>query len=160
MIQKKIGTSLYIYAQDAYEIINDTDATKIFVQNGLGAAFKELNPSLATNISEMNFNIVSVNMPSYKAAILDPYYFKSYNPEDATDEWDEGTCIQTGVVDTENVRFEILVVTSNHSEYVGLKFYVTTAVTTDDDTQYMLYDANGDEAGIKVAVYTSAPDEE
>ena len=43
MTQKKIGDDLYVFKQEAYEITQDTDAEKIFIQLELIDAFKALN---------------------------------------------------------------------------------------------------------------------
>lgn len=46
MTQKKIGNDLYVFKQEAYEITQDTDAEKIFIQLELVDAFKALNEGL------------------------------------------------------------------------------------------------------------------
>ena len=65
MQQKKIGNDLYVFKQEAYEITQDTDAEKIFIQLELVDAFKALNEGLASKIVPINYNLFQVTKPIY-----------------------------------------------------------------------------------------------
>ena len=65
MQQKKIGNNLYVFKQEAYEITQDTDAEKIFIQLELVDAFKALNKELASKIVPINYNLFQVTKPIY-----------------------------------------------------------------------------------------------
>lgn len=65
MQQKKIGNDLYVFKQEAYEITQDTDAEKIFIQLELVDAFKALNKELASKIVPINYNLFQVTKPIY-----------------------------------------------------------------------------------------------
>lgn len=65
MQQKKIGNDLYVFKQEAYEITQDTDAEKIFIQLELVDAFKALNEELASKIVPINYNLFQVTKPIY-----------------------------------------------------------------------------------------------
>ena len=65
MTQKKIGDDLYVFKQEAYEITQDTDAEKIFIQLELVDAFKALNEELASKIVPINYNLFQVTKPIY-----------------------------------------------------------------------------------------------
>ena len=65
MTQKKIGDDLYVFKQEAYEITQDTDAEKIFIQLELIDAFKALNEELASKIVPINYNLFQVTKPIY-----------------------------------------------------------------------------------------------
>lgn len=65
MTQKKIGNDLYVFKQEAYEITQDTDAEKIFIQLELVDAFKALNEGLASKIVPINYNLFQVTKPIY-----------------------------------------------------------------------------------------------
>ena len=65
MTQKKIGNDLYVFKQEAYEITQDTDAEKIFIQLELVDAFKALNEELASKIVPINYNLFQVTKPIY-----------------------------------------------------------------------------------------------
>lgn len=60
MTQKKIGDNLYVFADEAYEITQDTTATVIYVQEEYVAAFKEENESLASKIKPINYKTMTV----------------------------------------------------------------------------------------------------
>ena len=63
MTQKKIGNDLYVFKQEAYEITQDTDAEKIFIQLELVDAFKALNEGLASKIVPINYNLFQESTP-------------------------------------------------------------------------------------------------
>lgn len=65
MQQKKIVNDLYVFKQEAYEITQDTDAEKIFIQLELVDAFKALNKELASKIVPINYNLFQVTKPIY-----------------------------------------------------------------------------------------------
>ena len=65
MQQKKIDNDLYVFKQEAYEITQDTDAEKIFIQLELVDAFKALNEGLASKIVPINYNLFQVTKPIY-----------------------------------------------------------------------------------------------
>lgn len=65
MTQKKIDNDLYVFKQEAYEITQDTDAEKIFIQLELVDAFKALNEGLASKIVPINYNLFQVTKPIY-----------------------------------------------------------------------------------------------
>ena len=65
MQQKKIGNDLYVFKQEAYEITQDTDAEKIFIQLELVDAFKALNKELVSKIVPINYNLFQVTKPIY-----------------------------------------------------------------------------------------------
>lgn len=60
MKQKKIGTTLYVFATTAYQITEDTDAAVIKIQQECIPAYAALNASLVSKFSPINYKLFCV----------------------------------------------------------------------------------------------------
>jgi hypothetical protein len=65
MKQKKIGTTLYVFATTAYQITEDTDAAVIKIQQECIPAYAELNASLVSKFSPINYKLFCVQHPEW-----------------------------------------------------------------------------------------------
>ena len=80
------------------------------------------------------------------------YSFTSYDDDQGTNVWGEGTVQPTGVTTDGYIQMEVLTNSTDQS-FVGQQFYVTDSATPDGTTLYPLYtDAGTTSAGIYVKI--------